>query len=297
MLKLKSKVVFLFIALIAIIICTFTCVDMYQKLRYENIIKNIVENTDVSFLEVSEQVIEKKYILPSINIEKSEIRTSDLDYKLDIAENLVSNISEGLNTYVYKEEYKVGNSLAHRDITDSIGSDTESKYHKYYRLFGDEAVSYYGHVLYYANDAEAIQNMITIPIQVWSLDENNDWYIKDCKVTVHKALRTTVLCIFNDLLDLPEEERIPIYSIGCYNYREGMSCHSCGAAFDINPDENAEMTISGVITCGRFWRPYENVYSIPADSKMVEIFAKYGYGWGGFWTTKKDYMHFSYFDR
>ena len=50
------------------------------------------------------------------------------------------------------------------------------------------------------------------------------------------------------------------------------------------------------ITCGSYWKPGEDPYSIPAGGDVVRAFAKYGFAWGGdAWTSKRDYMHFSYF--
>ena len=54
-------------------------------------------------------------------------------------------------------------------------------------------------------------------------------------------------------------------------------------------------TNSGVALTGSHWSPGSDPYSIPADSAVVRIFAKYGFSWGGTWNSKKDYMHFSYF--
>jgi hypothetical protein len=68
-----------------------------------------------------------------------------------------------------------------------------------------------------------------------------------------------------------------------------------GVAIDINWEENYECTIDGTATTGKYWKPGEDAYSIPADGDVVKAFTKYGFGWGGTWRTKKDYMHFSYF--
>ncbi len=124
-----------------------------------------------------------------------------------------------------------------------------------------------------------------------------EWYTIDYPLTVHHTLEETFKLIFAELYKLPEEDRVPIYSMGAYNYRSGNSAHTCGTAIDINPTENAEMTITGVITCGRFWDPDRSIYSIPEDSELVRIFRKYGFEWGGDWTSKKDYMHFSYLEK
>lgn len=288
-----SRLFICFYLILCIILCSIYTVVLYADISDEL----TAENVDISVVFESEQVLKKDFTISESLPEVCHFKSSDLRYKIDIVEQALTEIPIGLESYVYVEEYQVGNFLAKRDVTNSIGSSEETKYQKHYRLFGDDAVSMYGRFLYYPSDKEALKHMVTVPISVWSIDDNGEWYIRDCYVTVHKSLKNTVLCIFNDLLNLEEEDRIPIKNVGCYNYREGSSCHSCGAAFDINTGENAEMTLSGVVTAGYYWKPYEDIYSIPPDSKLVEIFAKYGYSWGGFWTSKKDYMHFSYLDR
>ena len=50
-----------------------------------------------------------------------------------------------------------------------------------------------------------------------------------------------------------------------------------------------------VPTANWFWAPGENPYSIPPNGDVVKSFKKYGWGWGGEWRSKRDYMHFSYF--
>jgi hypothetical protein len=74
-----------------------------------------------------------------------------------------------------------------------------------------------------------------------------------------------------------------IYSIGGYVYRKSAagtgawSYHASGAAIDINPKEN----------------PYSNTFISDMPQNSSAIAKKYGLGWGGDWTSKKDAMHFS----
>lgn len=219
----------------------------------------------------------------------------------DIIEVVDAKVSESLNNLEIKEfeeEFFVNNKLSFRNIENDVGSCEESIEEKYYRIFGENYINKMGHCEYYENGEEdALKDMVGFYIQVWSLDENNEWYQRRVYMQTHKNIEKTVKCIFTDLLDLPEEDRLPIETIGCYNYRTGSSCHTCGVAIDINWVQNAEMTLSGVVTAGSYWKPYEDIYSITPDSKVVEIFQKYGFGWGGNWVNKKDYMHFSYFNR
>ena len=164
-------------------------------------------------------------------------------------------------------------------------------------MFGSDADKKDGRVLYYENDMEARKDMEGFYVMLWDIKEDGTWYQRKQYLMAHYELVDTLKCIFSELLELPEEDRVPIKSVGCYHYREGSSAHTCGAAIDINWEENAEMTIDGVITCGYFWKPGENIYSIKPDSPFVHIFEEYGWTWGGYWTSKKDYMHFSYIDR
>lgn len=62
----------------------------------------------------------------------------------------------------------------------------------------------------------------------------------------------------------------------------GMSLHSWGIAIDINPDTN----------------PYQTTYGLPQTDipgKVIEIFKKYGFFWGGDWPGERDLMHFEWY--
>lgn len=174
----------------------------------------------------------------------------------------------------------------------SLASSTESYNDKLLRIFGTTAVSDYRR--YYASSAEAGSHMVTIGVPVWQFADSS----KTTKVsatlylTVHQNIADTVKAIFQEIYN--GAEQFPIYSAGCYRYEYGSE-HMAGLAIDINPNENCEMTNAGKVTTGSFWLPGVNPYSIPANGDVVNAFKKYGFGWGGNWRSKKDYMHFSYF--
>lgn len=213
-----------------------------------------------------------------------------------VVQDSVNSISK-IEIPKYQEEIIIDDRLSNRVLDTEVGSSEETLDEKYYRIFGDNSPSQTGHVCYFSSDREARKHMVGFYITVWSIDENEEWYQREVYLESHKNLEKTFKCLFAELLELPEEDRIPIKLIGAYNFRDGYSQHTAGVAIDINWEENAEMTNSGIITAGYFWKPYENIYSIPPDSEMVKIFKKYGFGWGGEWTSKKDYMHFSYLER
>ena len=175
-------------------------------------------------------------------------------------------------------------------IPDGLAHSGESYSDKVARIFGAGA-SYHK----YANAAEAERHQVTISVQVWDFDANGNKVTKTKRFQIHEALAQTVQQIFAEIY--ASGERFPIRTLGGYCWRgNGSSSEHClGTAIDINWEENYMCTNSGVALTGSHWLPGSDPYSIPADSDVVRIFAKYGFGWGGTWNSKKDYMHFSYF--
>jgi len=75
------------------------------------------------------------------------------------------------------------------------------------------------------------------------------------------------------------------------------SKHSYGKAIDINPIENPFVTKSGH-TSHKASRKYlkrvkTNKAVITSGDKVVKIFQKYGFKWGGYFNSYKDYQHFA----
>ncbi len=107
-------------------------------------------------------------------------------------------------------------------------------------------------------------------------------------VTVHKSIAADLKIIdtaWKNSTD-PSIKNYRINSVGGYNPRSAVgsntnpSAHAFGLAIDINPSTN----------------PYIDSPS-PCTTDMpkafVQLFTSRGFGWGGFWKTKKDAMHFS----
>ena len=81
------------------------------------------------------------------------------------------------------------------------------------------------------------------------------------------------------------------------------SNHAYGKAIDINPIENPYISRSGKISHKKSlkYRNRKHSNSTPANRAMIasndkarKIFSKYGWSWGGYWKSIKDYQHFEY---
>lgn len=93
-----------------------------------------------------------------------------------------------------------------------------------------------------------------------------------------------------------------------FNYRKiagknKLSNHAYGLAIDINPRINPYITSKGVAPSnGKVYKNRNKKtckgkyadYMISEKSKIVKIFKKYGFSWGGDWKNSKDYQHFEY---
>lgn len=294
----KNKL-YVILGLCLILLCT--CYSMYFVYG-SNSVEYSLNEVEVEYLFALEQDI---LVKNSISMDAESYEKVDDLSKLDCLEETANKTEEsvlnGVNNIKIKEveeEYYTSNKLSSRKIGNGeVGSALETDDEKYYRIFGSDYKSKMGRCCFYYSDSAARQDMVGFYTDVWDIDNSGNWYKKNVYIECHKNIEETMKCIMNDLLEVPEYKRTPIKDIGMYNYRDGYSNHTCGVAVDINWNENAEMTNSGRITCGSYWKPGVDIYSIPADSEMVRIFKEYGFGWGGEWTSKKDYMHFSYFDR
>ncbi|MDO4175387.1 MAG: M15 family metallopeptidase [Eubacteriales bacterium] len=195
---------------------------------------------------------------------------------------------------LYGSSENNGGTTSERIISATIPAGMtyagESYSSKVARIFG-EGSSYH----LYSGASEAQSHQVTITVNVWDFDSNGNKVTRTRSLQIHEALAASVQQIFAEIY--AGEEQFPIRTLGGYNWRGNGSTseHCLGTAIDINWDENYMCTNSGQALTGSHWSPGSDPYSIPANSEVVQIFAKYGFGWGGTWNSKKDYMHFSYF--
>lgn len=148
----------------------------------------------------------------------------------------------------------------------------------------------------FASAEDAAYNMTTVSFPVWRMSSSGEKYSSTASISVNRNLADEVVKIFTYIYNDPEQ--FPIKNVGGYCWRTtafgSTSQHSYGTCIDINYDENYYCRNSGDAITGSFWKPYESPFSITPDGSVVRAFAKYGWTWGGTWSSLKDYMHFSY---
>ena len=150
----------------------------------------------------------------------------------------------------------------------------------------------------YANGKEADRYMMEITVPVWHLnDTTGERTPSSMKLKINRKLVTGVRKIFQEIYELPC--KFPIKTLLGYGYRQSggvglsnctlMSIHSYGAAIDINPGDFDNDYYLGA---GNDLRDKSNPYCIPDE--VIDIFAKYGWYWGGNFSICVDSMHFQY---
>lgn len=113
------------------------------------------------------------------------------------------------------------------------------------------------------------------------------------QLTVHKNVASNVINIFTELKSKGFPVRATDTAAYCWrNMVSGnnRSAHSYGVAIDVNWTSNPM-----VGKTGGYYQPGIDKYSITQE--VVNVFTKYGFYWGGNWTSSKDYMHFSYINK
>lgn len=157
------------------------------------------------------------------------------------------------------------------------------------RVFGKSSY------VYYSTASEAQKHMTTITVKCWDINGQGHKYTRYMSFEIHKNMAGTAKQIFKEIYE--GKEKFPIHSIIGYGWRGNGSSseHNQGLAIDVNPDENYFYDFyNKTILAGTCFKPGKNPYSIPEYGEVEKIFEKYGFTRGR-WSTRTDYMHFSYF--
>ncbi len=135
------------------------------------------------------------------------------------------------------------------------------------------------------------------------------------ELIVNKAIANDIISIFKELYNIKYPIRrmnlvsnyngsdfasIEADNTSAFNCRfvdgtHKWSNHSYGRAIDINPIENPYVSNSGHTShkkSKKFLERYKAKGVILKNDKVVKIFKKYGFRWGGDWRCCKDYQHF-----
>lgn len=112
-----------------------------------------------------------------------------------------------------------------------------------------------------------------------------------------------------DKYDADDFTSIEYNNTSAFNYRPvstgtgKLSNHALGRAIDINPQQNPYVYSNGKgahENAREFWARYVSKWSREIDraafvghnTEIYRIFKKYGWTWGGDWSSGKDYQHF-----
>lgn len=169
----------------------------------------------------------------------------------------------------------------------SAGEDYDTKCS---RLFGGSVAD---PRTFFADEAAARENIVSISVPAWDIDENGEKYTRWFTLEVHKDLAATIDQIFCEIYACPAQ--YPFHSMGGFRF-VSWSEHNFGGAIDVNPEENFYCDPEGNAVVGDCFAPEVNPYSIAVGGEIDQIFAKYGFTRGIYWHNGyRDYMHYSFF--
>jgi hypothetical protein len=157
------------------------------------------------------------------------------------------------------------------------------------------------------------EDLVGIDLVHWGLDGA----IHQGTIVVARSQGESVAAIFGRLFEVgyPIQSVVPIgeLPIGIedsdpdYNNTSGLHCrpvagttrwseHARGLAIDVNPLLNPYKTSNRLwpVNSARYLdRSLGEPGMIVDGDEVVEVFAAHGWHWGGYWTSSKDYQHFS----
>lgn len=135
------------------------------------------------------------------------------------------------------------------------------------------------------------------------------------ELIVNKLIAEEVLTIFREIYDIgfpiekmkvishydnSDELSMEDNNTSAFNFRQitngdTLSRHAMGLAIDINPSINPYIKSNIILPTNAI--PYidrnqDALGLIKKEDSIYEIFKKYGWTWGGDWTSLKDYQHF-----
>ena len=158
-----------------------------------------------------------------------------------------------------------------------------------------------------------LEELRLLTLSYWGFDGQ----VHEGELVVHTAYADTVVSVFEALFAarFPIEQMRLVDEFGAdddrsmaANNTSGFNCraatgsdrwseHAYGRAVDINPVQNPYVTRAGAVLppAGAAYldRGTMTPGMITGDGPVVSAFGVAGWGWGGTWSSAKDYQHFS----
>ena len=236
------------------------------------------------------------------------------------------------NTYVNSIPYSVETEEANMAVTSivtvspqtpeptPIATPPQIPRRGYSEPIPQEIQSYMTGLSYKENNNISIEELSYLTIPYYDFNYN----IQYGHMVVNNSVAEEVLDIFAELFDIkyPIErmelvdkynaddfQSIEYNNTSAFNYREStdgngkLSRHAYGLAIDINPQINPYVNSDGTgahQNAREYWDRNINNWTsdiakaayIGTDTDIYRIFTKYGWQWGGNWTSYRDYQHF-----
>lgn len=214
------------------------------------------------------------------------------------------------------DEMSIGQIL---DEFDVIGS--EDAYFKSYEITeGDSVYNRINGRSYYDNPNIGLGDLRYLKMVHYNFDHQ----VQVGEMIVNAAIAEDVINLFKDMFDIEYEVQsmklIDDYWTGdgdssdsnsidhnntsAFCYREitgggSLSNHAFGRAIDINPQQNPYVWFSNGTpqwshenASAYIVRSNPDPHVINEGDECYNLFAKYGFSWGGLWSGTKDYQHF-----
>ncbi len=132
--------------------------------------------------------------------------------------------------------------------------------------------------------------IVDLTIPIWTGSGNNK-VSSTAVVQVNAIIKDMVASIFKDIYEDPSKPVIE--QVGGFRKTGQYPNHPFGTGIDINPNSNPQIKEGANV--GGPYNPGSDPLAMDSNHPIVKIFTqKYGWDWGGSWTSYKDYMHFSF---
>ena len=220
------------------------------------------------------------------------------------------------NKTVSVDSMEIGQTVSAEQV---IGKE-ENFFKAYEIMEGDAVYNRINGRSYYANDNIGLSDLRYLKMAHYNFEHQ----VQIGEMIVNAQISNDVLNIFKELFaagyeiqsmrliddywtgdgDSSDSNSIDNNNTSAFCYREitgggRLSNHAFGRAIDINPQQNPYVWNSG----GQLQWSHENAtpyidrtcgdpHVIVQNDICYNIFAKYGFGWGGLWSDPIDYQHF-----